>query len=137
MPESQDQPQDQPPESKLGRRSYDELIDDPSLTEEELNAELNAYAKALADDLEKKNSQAGDTEQVQNNTKEFFQRNAAMAAAQVAWLANNAYSESVKLAAAKFIIQGAVTNENKDIDPLADLMRELKEASANKQKKLS
>src|SRR3954452_24646109 len=69
MPEDSE-PQDST-ENKLGRRSYDELIDDPSLTEEQLNAELNAYAKALADDLAKKNAQASDTEHVQNNTKEF------------------------------------------------------------------
>lgn len=93
------------------------------LTEASLQQHLNKYRQALESEYVVEVEKT--PENVAELTTAFFKNNAAHAAAQIAWLAMNADSESVKLNAAKFIIQSANADAEADGDPIKDLLKQL------------
>lgn len=92
--------------------------------EEDAEAVLANYALALQQEYETKVEAAPDN--VQEHTKEFFQKKAHTAAAQIAYLADHAESETVKLNANKFILIQAFADEESEKNPLAELLKGLK-----------
>lgn len=102
---------------------FDELNNDPELTQESLQEKLNSYAAAFRQEFEEKSKVA--PENVEAYTKDFFKANIHSAAAQIVWLSNNADSESVRLQASKLVVQEALTDARADGDPIKDLLESL------------
>jgi hypothetical protein len=94
------------------------------LDDSTLQKELVAYQQAIKAEYEL--SKNGVPENVEELTRDFFKTQAAAAAAQVVWLANNAHNESTRLSAAKAVIEYALADANKDGDPIKDILKELK-----------
>jgi hypothetical protein len=93
------------------------------LDEASLQKHLNEYHKALEEEF--KVSSAKTPENVEELTHEFFKNNSAYAAAQIAWLSQHADSESVRLNAAKYIIDKGALDARADGDPIKDLLKQL------------
>lgn len=102
---------------------FEELMKDESLTEESLNDRLNSYAKAFREEFEEK-SQA-DPSNVEAYTRDFFRKNVHSAAAQIVHLANNAFSESVKLRAAELVVKEARLTSDEQGDPVKEILQQL------------
>jgi len=100
-----------------------DLADAGELTEEKLQEELNKYAQALAQEFEAQVVEA--PENCEEYTRDFFKKNLPAAAAQIVFLSNNAYSESVKLNAAKFVVTEALANTKQDGDPVKQFLKQL------------
>lgn len=83
-------------------------------------AELAKYAEALRQEYEIKIAETPDN--VQEHTKDFFQKVAHTAAAQIVFLADHAESETVRLNANKFILTQAFADEETEKDPLKALL---------------
>lgn len=104
--------------------TFEQMSNDPTFTEEDLKAELNRYAKALEEEYE--TNVVAEPENIAEYTTNFFKGNAHSAAAQIVYLAINADSESVRLNAAKFVVQIAREKEEADADPIGNLIAKLK-----------
>lgn len=89
--------------------------------EDDPEAVLANYALALRQEYEI--SVAEEPDNVQEHTKDFFQKRAHYAAAQIDWLANHAESETVKLNANKYILTMAFADEEDEKNPLAELLK--------------
>ena len=116
----------QNPENGPQEPDYNELsdlADAGELTEEKLQEELNKYAQALAQEFEAQVVEA--PENCEEYTRDFFKKNLPAAAAQIVFLSNNAYSESVKLNAAKFVVTEALANTKQDGDPVKQFLKQL------------
>lgn len=112
--------------------NFDELndkADKGELTPENLQTELNKYAAAIESEF--RIASAGSPENVDEYARDFFKKNIHSAAAQIVWLAVNSTSDSVRLAASKYVVEQAISDAKGDGDPLKDLMKEL---SATKKK---
>jgi hypothetical protein len=108
--------------------AFNELFNNPDLNDEKLQKHLNEYRAAIEEEFELKTKaaiQANDSDSVQELTQNFFKDNTAHAAAQIAWLAMNAESETVRLNASKFIIDKGLADSEKDGDPIKKLLSEL------------
>jgi hypothetical protein len=91
-----------------------------------LQAELKKYQAAIKQEYENAvASGAGDQSQLEEYTQEYFKKNINMAAAQIAWLAQNAESESVRMNASKYVIERALAQSAKDADPIKALLTEI------------
>jgi hypothetical protein len=101
-----------------------------ALDDENLQEELKNYQKAIKAEYEL--SKNGVPENVEELTRDFFKTQAAAAAAQVVWLANNAHSESTRLSAAKAVIEYAINDAKDDGDPIKNLIKELQAPSTTK-----
>lgn len=115
---------------------FDELneqADKGELTPEKLQDRLNSYHEAFRQEFESQIK--SDPENVEEYTQDFFKKNVHSAAAQIVWLSNNADNESVKLNAAKYVVEQALRDANKDGDPIKDVLKELtakkKQSTAN------
>ena len=98
-----------------------ELTFGPS--DEELQAELHKYAKALREEFARAESPDDRAaENVEKYTRDFFKKNLATAAAQVVWLSANSTSDSVRLRACQIIIKEALEDARADGDPIKDLL---------------
>lgn len=84
---------------------------------------LKNYALALQQEYEDKVEETPDN--VQEHTQNFFRSKVHTAAAQIAWLADHAESETVKLNANKFILTQAFADEESEKNPLAALLQGL------------
>lgn len=100
-----------------------EAADKGELTPESLNDKLNQYHEAFRQEFEDKTKKSPDN--VDEYTTDFFKKNIHAAAAQVAWLAHNAESESVRLRASQFVIERALTDGRSDGDPIKELLKKL------------
>jgi len=111
------------PENEPDYNELSDLADAGELTEEKLQEELNKYAQALAQEFEAQVVEA--PENCEEYTRDFFKKNLPAAAAQIVFLSNNAYSESVKLNAAKFVVTEALANTKQDGDPVKQFLKQL------------
>jgi len=111
------------PENEPDYNELSDLADAGELTEEKLQEELNKYAQALAQEFEAQVVEA--PENCEEYTRDFFKKNLPAAAAQIVFLSNNAYSESVKLNAAKFVVIEALANTKQDGDPVKQFLKQL------------
>jgi hypothetical protein len=102
---------------------FDELNNDPELTQEKLQEKLNSYAEALRSEFEEANKES--PENVETYTRDFFKKNIAMAAAQIVWLAGNSTSDSVRLRASQIVVSEALQDARADGDPIKDILAEL------------
>lgn len=108
----------------LSFEQLDKLADEGKLTEDMLQIKLQEYQTAIQQEFE---SKAVDTpENVEEHLTEFFRKSAPSAASQIASLAMNAESESVRLSANKLIIQYAILEADRDGDPIKDLLKNLR-----------
>src|SRR5215831_1617231 len=99
---------------------FNELFNSPDLNDESLQKHLNEYRQAIESEYKLRTeaaARADDSESVQELTHNFFKDNSAHAAAQVAWLAMNAESETVRLNASKYILDRGLADSSKDGDP--------------------
>jgi hypothetical protein len=103
---------------------FDDLKNDPNLTEEKVQAKLNSYAKALRQEFEQ--ATADQPESVHEYAQDFFKKNIHAAAAQIVWLSNNSTSDGIRLAAAKYVVEQALKDAKRDGDPIKDLLASLK-----------
>jgi hypothetical protein len=103
---------------------FDDLANDPNLTEEKVQAKLNSYAKALRQEFEQ--ATADQPESVHEYAQDFFKKNIHAAAAQIVWLSNNSTSDGIRLAAAKYVVEQALKDAKRDGDPIRDLLKEIK-----------
>ena len=111
-----------------GLKSFEELSSDAELDEAKLQQELAKYRKAFAEEFEvslKSEEAAKDPTKAHEYLKHFFKQNLPMAAAQIAWLSQNAQAESVKLAASKYVVEHALEDSKKDGDPVAAILAAL------------
>lgn len=99
----------------------------------EIHAMRKSYADALREEFtreEKETAEIGHlddpTSNVEKYTKKFFRQNLPDAAAQVVWLMSNSDSDSVRLKAAKMVIDLAREDAKNEGDPLRDLMASLR-----------
>jgi hypothetical protein len=99
------------------------MADNDPTPDDKLQKELAAYQAAIKQEYEM--SKAGVPENVDQITRDFFKSNAASAAAQIVWLANNAHSESTRLAAAKTVIAEALADARAEGDPIRELLKDL------------
>ena len=99
---------------------FERLYNDPELNREKLQDEMTRYAKALAEEYELKSNVSPDN--IEEYTEEFFRKNCHMAAAQIVWLAGNAESESVRGNMAKYILEAGMRNDDKNRDPVKDII---------------
>lgn len=97
---------------------------DPRGEETDAETVLANYALALQQEYETKVEETPDN--VQEHTKDFFKAKVHTAAAQIVFLADHAESETVKLNANKFILTQAFADEDKEQNPLAELLKGLK-----------
>ena len=116
-----DNPLDPTPEYEYEKLS--DLADAGELTQAKLQETLNAYASALQEEF--KASTAQHPENVEEYTRDFFKKNVHSAAAQIVYLSNNAFSESVRLRAASMVVTEALKDSRADGDPIRDLLNEL------------
>jgi hypothetical protein len=93
------------------------------LTAQEAEELLNNYHRAFREEFDAAIEESPDN--VEELTRDFFKENAAMFAAQIAWLACKASSESVKLQASKIGLQFALEDSRADGDPVKELIRSL------------
>jgi hypothetical protein len=100
-----------------------DLADAGELTQENLQEMLNGYANALQQEFEANVAKSPDDVEVY--TRDFFKKNVHSAAAQIVYLSNNAFSESVRLKAASLVITEALKDSRADGDPIRDLLKEL------------
>lgn len=106
-------------------RKIEELAaSEEPVTNEEATKALNDYALALREEFEQKTN--AEPENIELHTLEFFKANAHSAAAQIVHLANNAESESVRLAASKLVLQSGVKAQEAEKDPLKAILDGLK-----------
>lgn len=100
--------------------------DNDNLDEETLQRKLHEYHAALRSEFEATNvAELAEPEKAEVETREFFKKNVPHAAAQIAWLAQNADSETVKLNASKYVIEKAFKDSEADGDPVTALLKEL------------
>jgi 2-keto-4-pentenoate hydratase len=102
---------------------FDELNNDPELTQEKLQEKLNSYAEALRSEFEESTKES--PENVEEYTRDFFKKNIHHAAAQIVWLAANSTSDSVRLRASQIVVSEALTDARADGDPIKDILAEL------------
>jgi len=101
-------------------------------TDEALQTELHAYAKALREEFERSPDPADRApENVEKYTRDFFKKHLASASAQIVWLSANSTSDSVRLRACQIIVKEALEDARADGDPVKDILNGLME-SANK-----
>jgi hypothetical protein len=105
-------------------QELDKLADNGELTQETLQAKLNAYHEAYKQEFLEKT--ATSPENVEEYTRDFFKQNIHMAAAQIVWLAGNAESESVKLRASQLIVSEALVDDRASGDPIKNIIEGLK-----------
>ena len=103
---------------------FDELINDPDLTEEKFANKLNEYVDAYRAEFEEQQKSA--PENVEAYTRDFFRKNLNYAAAEVVHLAQTAVSESVRLAACRTIIKEALLDSRAAGDPVMEIINDLK-----------
>jgi len=97
-----------------------ELAKKDELTQEKLQAELQAYSAALREEYETK-SQAT-PENVEEYTREFFKKNVHAAAAQIVYLSHSAESESIRLRAAQTVVTEALKDARAEGDPIKSIL---------------
>jgi hypothetical protein len=102
---------------------FDELNNDPELTEEKLQKKLNDYAAAIRQEFEE--STKASPENVEEYTSDFFKKNIHAAAAQIVWLSVNADTDSIRLRASKMVVDLALAQTRADADPVKDLLKQL------------
>jgi len=125
-----DQPETEPVPEKSDKQQESEKNqqaanpEQPSVTDESIQAELHAYAAALRAEFQMAQEQNTEPD-VEKHTRDFFKKNVQDAALQVVWLAHNSDSDSIRLKACTFIIKEAFEAGVKDGDPIKDLMRDL------------
>jgi hypothetical protein len=100
------------------------------LDDEKVQEKLNQYHEAFKQEFE--TSVKKNPENVDEYTREFFRDNLPMAAAQIAFLAANAESESVRFSASKYVILAAKEISETDGDPIKELLKELSGKSSAK-----
>ena len=110
---------------------FDELMNDPNLTEETLQAKLEQYRLAIKQEYEV--AVAEKPEEAAELTTEFFKANSQHAAAQIQWLSIHADSETVRLAASKYIIEKAFKDSHADGDPIKEMIQSLKKVPTAKE----
>lgn len=93
------------------------------MTPEKLQEQLTAYQTAIREEFEV--SVETDPMNAEKYCTDFFKKNLPMFAAQVAFLAGNADSESVRLAASKLGIQLAREDSDNDGDGIGELLKKL------------
>jgi hypothetical protein len=114
-------------------KALNEQADKGELTPEVLQAKLNQYHEAFRQEFE--DSLKSADANVQAYTTDFFQKNVHHSAAQIAWLAINAESESVRLAASKYVVEMATKQsaEQTANDPIKELLESLTKKKAQPQ----
>jgi len=108
---------------------FEELDNDPELTEEKLQEKLNQYAKAFEEEFAQASKDHPDN--VEEYTRDFFKNNIHAAAAQIVWLANNSTSDSVRLRASQFVLEQALEDGREDGDPVKQLLHQLTKSGAS------
>ena len=106
-------------------RSFEDLsesADNGELTPQQLQEELAKYTAAYKQEFDEKLAQGTDSRVI--STREFFREHLSLAAAEVVYLCSNATSESVKLSAAKYIIETAIA-QSEDEETISDLLKQL------------
>jgi hypothetical protein len=105
---------------------FDELMrqaDEGELTPEKVQEKLNNYHAAFEQEFAEAAEKSPDN--IIEYTQDFFKKNVAMAAAQIANLCGNAESETVRANCSKFIIEQASKDATGDGDPFKKLFAEL------------
>ena len=110
----------------------DKLAESGDLTRETLQEELQRYTKAYQQEFE--TSTKIDPDNVGEYTTDFFRKNVHQAAAQIVWLAANAESESVRGNMAKYVIEKATADSDREGNPIAALLKKLQEPVAEETK---
>lgn len=113
-------------------RPFEELMADDALTEAGLQAELEKYREALRGEYEVATTKNPDN--IIELTRDFFKNNSSEAAAQVVWLMCHADSETVRLSAAKYVIDHGAVDAKVDGDPIKDLLTKLQANDPKKNK---
>jgi hypothetical protein len=109
----------------------------PEDNPDSLQSQLARYRAAIEQEyaLAEKAASAASTENLQVATRDFFKDNSAHAAAQIAWLAMNAESESVRLRASQYIIERGLADSAGDGDPIKQLLSDLTSRPVDQQSK--
>lgn len=107
---------------------FNDMMNDPELTQETLQKKLNDYSAAIRQEFEE--STKADPNNYEEYTRDFFKKNIHSMAAQVVWLANNSDSDSVRLSACKYGIDMALAQSKEDGDPIKALLSELTSGKA-------
>lgn len=123
VPDAPDLPVPEP-EAMKTFEELDAMADAGELDEATLMHELQKYQQAIKEEFEMslKNAPVEDTEEY---VRDFFRKNIASAAAQVAWLAIHSDSDSVKLNASKYMLAMAIDEANGEGDPIKNLLKDL------------
>jgi len=102
--------------------NFDEFEEKQELTEADLQAQLAAYQAAIRAEYEVQSSEAQTPREMEEITGDFFRRNASSAAAQIVWLSQNSSSDSVRLAAAKYVIDRGFKEQAESGDPIKEII---------------
>lgn len=97
---------------------------------DDLSAKLAQYHKAIEEEYTAITlaSESGEADVVAEAARKLLINRTAEAARTIAWLAENATSESTRLAASKYILDNALGEKGlaRPVDPLESLVNELK-----------
>lgn len=104
-------------------------------SDDEIHAMRKSYADALRQEFAREETETRDSEishlddpvsNVDKYTARFFRQNLPDAAAQIVWLMSNSESDSVRLKAAKMVLDLAREDAKRDGDPIRDLLIKLR-----------
>jgi hypothetical protein len=106
--------------------TFDELMakaDNGDLTGEDLQYVLNEYASAVRNEFEVAMAETPDN--AETHKLDFCRNHMGIALADIQWLSRHSDSDSVRLSAAKFIVEGAIDEAKRDGDPLKEIFAKL------------
>lgn len=109
----------------------DENADDDGdeLNSEEMQRRLHAYQQAIKEEYEAGlDKEIDDPGSLQERTDTFFRKNVPLAAAQIAWLAQNSTNDSTRFVASKYVIERGLKSIKTPDDDLSKLMAKLQGA---------
>lgn len=100
------------------------------MSEEEQNAiteeELRKYQQAIEQEYERAEAKAKTVDETVENSVEFFRKNAAHAGATIVFLMEHSTSDSVRLGAAKYVIDRVMRGQvDAPGDPVAEILKGL------------
>lgn len=116
--------------------NFDDLkksLDSGELTQESLQEKLKLWHAAYEQEFLEAQTKATEPADVAANTRQFFRNNAAASAAQIAHLAQFAYSEGVRASCSKYIVDKVMEDAEHEDNPIRSLMESLRKNDSKPQ----
>lgn len=116
----------------MAEPTFNELMkkaDAGELSSRELEYIMQEHARMVREEFEA--ATAENPENAEKAKVDFCRNHMGTSLAQIQWLSLNADSESVRLAASKFLVQGAIDESEREGDPIKELMQKLQAAPAS------